>query len=462
MAVEEKVVSREFKEYIRKPVTDIGLDETVKNLSPEKIEKAINAVLNLRKSSARLAAPLETCIHCALCSNACHWYLSHDKDPTYSPVAKVRMTLWEMIKRKGKVSSEFIKQCARIAFCECNLCRRCSMYCPFGLDIAYQMGMVRRICYLLGLVPQMLMDFVNSLSATSNQLWLTQADWIDTMQWQEEEARMEIKNARIPIEKEGADVMWITIGTEPKIATYHIARITKMMNVAGIDWTVPAADGWDHFNAAMFARDLETMQKVVRGLFDNALRLRVKRIVANECGHAITATTSMAPPLLGWKGGPALPLETLHAVEFYYELVSTGKIKIDKKKKIKGPVTIQDPCNLVRLRGAGEKIRYLLRETVDGGIIEMYPNREHNFCCNAGGGLIASGAPWKGNRCAGNHIKAEQIRATGCHTVVTPCHNCYVGINDIIKYYNLDGHAKFLDEIINETMEIPDDMKAGG
>ena len=133
MTVEEKIVSREFKEYIREPVADIGLDETVKNLTPEKIEKAINAVLNLRKSAARLAAPLETCIHCALCSDACHWYLSHDKDPTYAPVAKVRMTLWEMIKRKGKVSPEFIKQCARIAFCECNLCRRCSMYCPFGL-----------------------------------------------------------------------------------------------------------------------------------------------------------------------------------------------------------------------------------------------------------------------------------------------------------------------------------------
>src|SRR4030043_1309613 len=176
MTVEEKIVSREFKEYIREPVADIGLDETVKNLTPEKIEKAINAGLNLRKSAARLAAPLETCIHCALCSDACHWYLSHDKDPTYAPVAKVKMTLWELIKRKGKVSPEFMKQVARIVFCECNLCRRCSMYCPFGLDIAFQLGMVRRICFILGLVPQNILDQTHSLSATLTQLWITQGD----------------------------------------------------------------------------------------------------------------------------------------------------------------------------------------------------------------------------------------------------------------------------------------------
>jgi hypothetical protein len=52
-----------------------------------------------------------------------------------------------------------------------------------------------------------LVDYVNSLSSTLNQLWITQADWIDTMQWQEEEVRAEIKNARIPIEKEGAVIM---------------------------------------------------------------------------------------------------------------------------------------------------------------------------------------------------------------------------------------------------------------
>lgn len=279
---EEIIGKKEEIMLKRKPVSDPGFDETIKKLTPEKIEKAINAVLNVGKNAARFVSPLETCIHCALCAPACHWYMSHDKDATYAPVAKVRMTLWEMIKRKGKVSPEFMKQAARIVFCECNLCRRCSMYCPFGFDIAYQLGMVRRICFILGLIPQNILDQDNSHSATLNQLWISQADWIDTMQWQEEEVRAEIKNARIPVDKEGADVMWCPLGTEPKIATYHIARTAKIMNVAGIDWTVASRDGWDAANMAMFIRDMETMQRVVRGIYDNALRLKVKRVVLTE------------------------------------------------------------------------------------------------------------------------------------------------------------------------------------
>ncbi|HZV45757.1 MAG TPA: 4Fe-4S dicluster domain-containing protein [Thermodesulfovibrionales bacterium] len=281
--VKENVkIKEDWIKLKRKLVADPGFDETVKNLTTEKIEKAVNAVLNIGKNAGRFMAPLETCIHCALCSDACHWYLSHGKDPTYAPVAKVKMTLWELIKRKGKVSPEFMKQVARIVFCECNLCRRCSMYCPFGLDIAYQLGMVRRICFILGLVPQNILDQTHSLSATLTQLWITQADWIDTMQWQEEEVRGEIKNVRIPIDKEGAEVMWCPLGTEPKVATYHIARTAKIMNIAGIDWTVAAQDGWDSANMGMFIRDMETMQRVVRGIYDNAMRLKIKRIVLTE------------------------------------------------------------------------------------------------------------------------------------------------------------------------------------
>ena len=168
----------------------------------------------------------------------------------------------------------------------------------------------------------------------------------------------------------------------------------------------------------------------------------------------MNATCYVAPPLMGWKESP---IETLHPIEFYYELVSTGRIKI--ARKIKGPVTIQDPCNLVRLRGRGEMLRYLCSETFEGPIIEMQPNRGHNYCCNGGGGGNAIGPPWKANRCEGARVKAEQIKATGCHNICAPCHNCYTSINDVLKYYNIEGHAMFMDEIIAETMEVPEEFK---
>ena len=44
--------------------------------------------------------------------------------------------------------------------------------------------------------------------------------------------------------------------------------------------------------------------------------------------------------------------------------------------------------------------------------------------------------------------------------MITPCHNCHSGIEDIIGYYKLKKHVKFISEIMVEVMEIPDSLKA--
>ncbi len=106
--------------------------------------------------------------------------------------------MWELVKQKGQGRRETIRRMARIAFTECGACRRCSMYCPFGIDIAYLIMTVRRICSLLGVVPQYLQDTTNSHSATQNQMWVQQDEWIDTLQWQEEEAQDEIPTRADP------------------------------------------------------------------------------------------------------------------------------------------------------------------------------------------------------------------------------------------------------------------------
>ena len=95
-------------------VADPGIDEAIARLTPDEISTVINRVLN-KESAARMKVYLQTCVHCALCSDACHTYLSRDKDPNFAPVAKVKDTIWYMIKKKGRVDGEFLKQAARIA-----------------------------------------------------------------------------------------------------------------------------------------------------------------------------------------------------------------------------------------------------------------------------------------------------------------------------------------------------------
>lgn len=430
-------------------IKDEGIERGAEKLTPERIEKTINAVLG-NEAGARLKAYVETCAHCGLCSEACHFYLSRDRDPRFSPVGKVKQTIWEMLDKKGKVSVEFMKQATQVAQTECNLCRRCVQYCPFGIDIGYMMSLVRRIVHKLELTPLYIQDTAHSHSATMNQMWVKDDEWIDALHWQEDELREELPSARIPLEKEGAEIMYSVIGPEPKFRTQLIYQAAAIMNVAGMDWTMPATPGWDNSDMAMFTGDSEMMGRLKRLHFETAARLRVKKIVMGECGHAFRSVYDTGNRVLGWRMSP---VRVVHALDFYWDLLNEGRIKV--AKQIEEPVTFHDPCNVVRGRGLHEKAREVVRAFCPN-LVEMTPNREHNICCAAGGGVINCGPPFKNSRVESNSVKAEQLKATGVKLCIAPCHNCHGGLEDIIHKYKLDMQLKFLGEIIYDCMEKPD------
>ena len=437
---------------VQAKVLDVATETGLAKLTEEKIEQVINKVLQ-GETGARLKTYVQTCVHCGLCSEACHYYLSHDKDPAYSPVGKVKQTMWEIIKRKGRVDIDFIRDMVRISQTECNLCKRCAMYCPFGIDIAYIMTVVRRMNHLLGVTPRYIQDTAHSHSVTMNQMWVKADEWPDTLQWQEEEAQAEIPTLRIPLEKEGADIMYSVIGPEPKFQAQLIYQAAVIMDVAGVNWTMPASSGWDNSDMAMFTGDNELMGRLKRHHFETATRLKVKKIVMGECGHAFRSVYDVGNRWLGWKNSP-VPI--VHAIEFYYDLLKSGKIKI--KKKFETPVTLHDPCNVVRGGGLHEKARYVVREICEE-LIEMHPNREHNYCCIAGGGVINCGPPYKMTRMEGNKVKAEQLfeaKTKGAKVLIAPCHNCHSGLEDIIHHFGVGQEIKFIGDIIYEVMEKPE------
>lgn len=431
---------------------DEGIEKGVARLSTDRIAAVVNQVLKA-ETGARLKAYVETCIHCGLCSEACHYYLSHDKDPHYSPVGKVKQTLWKLLKQKGRVSPESMKDMVRIAQTECNLCKRCAMYCPFGIDIAYLMLVVRRICHLLGITPQYIQDTAHSHAATLNQMWVKDDEWIDTLQWQEEEAQAEIPTLRIPLEKEGADIMYSVIGPEPKFQAQLIYQAAVIMDTAGVNWTMPATPGWDNSDMAMFTGDNEIMGRIKRAHFETAARLRVKKIVMGECGHAFRSVYDVGNRWLGWKM-PPIPI--IHAIEFYYNLLKEKRVRINKKYT--ETVTLHDPCNVSRGGGLHDKARYVTSALCDN-FVEMHPNREYNYCCCAGGGVINCGPPYKNVRVDGNRIKAEQLfaaKSRGATTLLAPCHNCHSGLEDINHHYGLGFKIKFIGDILYEAMEKPE------
>jgi Fe-S oxidoreductase len=430
-------------------ILDDSIEKAAANLTPDQIRAVIDKLLQ-NEGGARLKAYIETCAHCGLCSDACHHYLSNNRDPKFSPAGKVKQTIDVIVRKKGSVSVDFIKQACEISFTECNLCRRCVLYCPFGIDVAYLMIFMRRICHQLGVVPKFIQDTANSHSATSNQMWVKADEWIDTLLWQEEEAQEEIPGLRIPIDKEGADIFYSVIGPEPKFRAQLIYQAAVIMNVAHMNWTMTSTPGWDNSNMCMFTGDHEMTARLKKVHFEAALRLKTKRIVMGECGHAFRSVTDVGNRYLGWK---VPPLPIVHAIEFYHELIKNKKINIIQQFEM--PVTFHDPCNIVRGGGLQELAREIINETC-AHFVEMHPNREHNYCCNAGGGVINCGPPYTAKRVKSNRVKAEQLmdaKSRGAHTIIAPCHNCHGGLEDIIKYYQLDMDLKFFSDIIYACMD---------
>jgi Fe-S oxidoreductase len=333
----------------RKIQPDPGLDDALARLDESKIQKVVQRVL-ANETGARLKAYVETCVRCGLCSDGCHYYLSHDGDPQYSPVGKVKQTIWELLKHKGRVSPEALRRMALVAYTECNLCRRCAMYCPMGIDTAYMIQVTRRICHLLGVTPRYIQDTAHSHAATMNQMWVKEDEWIDSLLWQEDEAREEIPHLRIPLDKDGADIMYSVIAPEPKFQTQLIYLAAVILNESGLNWTMPSAPGWDNSDMAMFTGDFEIMGRLKRKHFELAQRLKVKRIVMGECGHAFRSVYDVGNRWLGWRSEP---VPVVHAIEFYWELLTTGRLKVARKYEKK--VTFHDPCNIVRGRGLHER-----------------------------------------------------------------------------------------------------------
>jgi Fe-S oxidoreductase len=403
---------------------------------------------------ARMRSWLDICSRCGLCAESCFFYLAHDNDPKLSPAYKVIHTVGEMYRRGGRVDREFLEEAKEVLWGQCTMCRRCSMFCPFGIDMAAMIGVGRSVCTSQGVLPEGLANALENMRNTGNQMAVSEEDYLETLDWMAEEYGEETHGLVIPVDKQGAKYMYTVNPREPAFYPQDVGMMAQILHVAEEDWTMPSK-GWDGTNLAMFAGHKELAAYVVKEMYDAAQELGVEQILMTECGHAYRSGAFEGPYFLGLPGGkPPLPVK--HAVQLFWEyIVRDGRIKIDPARKVKVPVTLQDPCNQSRSAGLSQMLRELTRALCDD-FRDMSPSREYNHCCGGGGGFIPQGPPYKKRRMASGKVKAEQIRATGAEMIIVPCHNCFDQINDLNKEYDLGCKVVSFKELIVESMIVPE------
>jgi Fe-S oxidoreductase len=419
------------------------------------IEKLQNSLKNTLKS--RLRTWLEICAHCGLCADTCFFYLANRKDPTQVPAYKIQSTLGEIVKKNGNVTNEHMQYCMDVAWSKCTCCNRCGTFCPYGIDMGIMFSYLRGLCYSQGFVPWELKIGAGMHRVYRAQMDVTTEDWVETCEWMAEEQQDEWPGLEIPVDKEGADILYTLNAREPKHYPEDIAEAAILFHIAGENWTVPSI-GWEQTSLSMFAGDWEACKSQVENVYSAIERLRPERVMGTECGHAHRATVIEGPYWVGREDGRT-PVPYLHYTEWVAEALRTGKIKIDPDKRIKELVTLQDSCNYVRNYGLKDVTREIMSYLVEPGyFVEMSPCKEHNFCCGGGGGLNGIGR-YREQRNTGLKVKRDQILATGAKLVIAPCHNCWDAIRDLEEIYELGIRWSFLKPLLIKMAIVPDHLK---
>ncbi len=415
-----------------------------------------------QKVNRQIAGSLVACVHCGMCTNSCHYVLANPGDVTYAPAWKAdrirkvfkrhmdwtgRVLPW-WVGAKSIFTDEELEELKDIAFGKCTNCRRCTFNCPMGVDFAVVNRMVRGLLVSVGIMPEGVAVVSKDQWEIGNQMGVLPEDYIETLQWMEEELQSELEDpsVRIPIDKMDCEIVYTINPREVKYDPRTIADAAKIFHVARENWTMPS-EGWDMTNFGLFSGDDELGGAVARRVYEKVVELRGRKLVMSECGHGYRSTRCEGP---NW-AGVDIPFEMESSVITMLRYIREGRIKVDPSRNTE-PVTFHDSCNNARSCGLFEEPRELI-SLVCSEFREMYPNRAENYCCTGGGGAMSM-SEYTPRRLHSARIKAEQLKATGAKVVVTSCHNCVDGLSDLIRHYKLDMKVTQLVNLVANALVI--------
>ncbi len=402
-----------------------------------------------------LLLSLEYCVKCQTCNDACPVFTESGRHEIYRPT--YRPEVWRRLVRKylrpgGKLLARLgggdvelnwntIARLYELCY-RCTLCRRCAQACPMGVDNGLITHELRKLfSQELEWAPRELHEKGTCLQLKAgSSTGMTPLVVKDNMEFIDEETREQTGfDAKTPWDKEGADVLLIHNAGEILSWPENPAAFAVLMNAAGISWTLSSEElGYDGVNYGLFYDDVQLARILIKHV-QIAKMLKVKKIVMGECGHQHKVMMTIGDRLL--TGDLAIPRES--SMTFLENLVFGGKIKFDPSKN-DFPVTLHDPCNIVRNLGIVEPQRRILRALCPK-FREMEPHGVDNYCCGGGSGLaVMSGTnfgDWRVSVAGRKKFRQildafkDQPGPEARKYVCAPCSNCKGQIRDILRYY---------------------------
>ena len=437
--------------YKAKDLSLLGMEAPVPE--GQLLVETLKSIAKLKRQFRSLIVYLDVCTKCGACIEACHWYLGTG-DPHNVPAARVDL-MRKLYNRYFTIGGKLFGNLAGREdihetldlwykyFYQCNECRRCAYFCPFGIDTAEITIAARQILTKLGMVPQGIMGVAKNLHQNGNNMGIQPKALHNIVEFMEKELKEKTgKDIPIPIDQEGAEVLHNPSSSEFYVTLDTLEGTAKMFYAAGTSWTI-SSQIIETANFGLFF-DYDTMKEHNNRLFNEACRLKVKRMVAGECGHGWRTWKMFSSQLSN-----AANIPMVHLQDECLAYMKQGRIRLDKSAN-QEPVTLHDPCNMVRACGYIEQPREILRAVAED-FREMHPNREKNFCCTGGSGQVTMDELNELKAKCGL-VKAQQIKATGAKVLAAPCAICKAELPRIVENYNLDIEVHGLQDLVGNAI----------
>jgi len=446
--------------------------EKVENWQQIAIEKMAETTSKYRS----VQVFLDACVKCGACTDKCHYYLG-TADPKNMPVA--RQDLFRSVYRRhftfaGKYFPKLVgaKELDDAMlddwynyFHQCSQCRRCAVFCPYGIDTAEISMAAREVMNVIGVGQKYSNQILGRINKIGNNLGMPEPALRDTLLDLEEEIEKETGVAvKLPLDNKNAEVLMVTPSAD-FFAEPHIDGLigyAKVFHQSGVTWTMSSYAS-EAANFGMFIGNYEVMRQGALRIRKAALDLGVSRVVVGECGHAWRVAYSFWNTLSGIGGGAsdeyALKLQKQldsnypqpqHIIEFTYDLIQKGILTFDKTKNDHRNVTFHDSCNVARGSNMGniKNGQFILPREVIKAACNHFSDmpkatiKASTFSCGGGGGLLTDDLielRIKGAMPRMQALKQSQEN-DGVNTLAAICAICKSQFSKVLPNYDFDPY----------------------
>ena len=391
---------------------------------------------------------LETCTRCGVCTEACHVYASMGQvryiaafrgeivRRLYKKYFKAQGKIWPSAGESKELNDVAIEELYEAAY-SCTGCRRCMVYCPFGIDTQMIMSIAKLLLIGAGSEPEILSLLADTSIEKGRSLDIFKENFLEGIKKLEAEVvkkwQSEAGETAIPVDREGADLLYVALA-----GAHSIIPAAAIFNAAGEKWTLSF---FEAVNFGAFVGDPSRTKLILDRIIKEALRLNVKEVCICECGTAFRVMKQLAGKQ---------PFTVSSVTEVHARYLREGRIKL-RKNKVAGPVTYHDPCQMARNGGVMDEPRYIIQNLTDD-YNEMSPDPKFNWCCGGGGGLVALGEETLDFRMQSARVKADQVKGTGAGILATACENCHTQLSNLNDHYKMGVDVRFLSSMVADAL----------